>query len=77
MLSVPCEVTISQIFRFSDQAKAKSFIEQTEEHHRSSTKRLDGDGRRSLDKGTHRPSRHWKAAACARCAARDAGTDCV
>ncbi|MFC3110196.1 type IV secretion system protein VirB4, partial [Undibacterium arcticum] len=40
LLSVPCEVTISQIFRFSDQAKAKSFIEQTEEHHRSSTKGL-------------------------------------
>jgi type IV secretion system protein VirB4 len=40
LLSVPCEITVSQVFRFANQFKAKRYIEEIEEHHRSSTKSL-------------------------------------
>ena len=40
LLSVPGEITISQVFRFADQFKAKRYIEEIEQHHRSSTKGL-------------------------------------
>jgi len=40
LLAIPGEITISQVFRFSDNLKAKAFIEGVEKHNRSMQKTL-------------------------------------
>lgn len=40
LLAIPGELTISQIFRFTDNSKAKSFIESVERHNRAMQKSL-------------------------------------
>jgi len=42
LLAIPGEVTISQVFRFADNVKAKSFIEGVEKHNRAMQKTLFG-----------------------------------
>lgn len=42
LLAIPGELTISQVYRFSDNIKAKSFIEGVEKHNRSMQKSLFG-----------------------------------
>lgn len=50
LLSVPGEITISQVFRFADDIKAKRFIEGVEKHNRSMQKTLVGYLKEALTK---------------------------
>lgn len=53
LLSVPAELTVSQIFRFMDNGAAKSLIEEYEEHHRNASKSVIAV---AMESWTNRPS---------------------